>query len=319
MHIQATYLANLFEYASFKGISEKSLRDFLSDKNLDVCYQNNSVTRNEYIKIFEYLLETTSDKNFGIHYGCYLNLKALGFVVQLSLNSSSIEQAVYIVQQYLQTTFPLVQLESEKRNEEYILELTSTIENENIRSQVLDFVYCFLFRELKLMIPEAFIPTMEVDNSNLAEFAHFLNVEIRKGEKYIFRFEASVLGMEINKKRTKEIELLLPKFLQMLDKKKEGYKVFSMQIRNMILNMCCPELPNFEQVAMQFSISNRTLQRKLTEEGFSFRKITDDVKKELSSYLSKDNTIKTQDIAYILGYSGPSAYLHAVKKWKNII
>jgi AraC-like DNA-binding protein len=81
--------------------------------------------------------------------------------------------------------------------------------------------------------------------------------------------------------------------------------------------MRCPELPIFEQVAVHFPSSNRSIQRKLTDEGLSFRKITDDIKNELSGYLSKGNKMKIQDIAYILGYSDLSAYLHAVKKWRT--
>jgi AraC-like DNA-binding protein len=85
----------------------------------------------------------------------------------------------------------------------------------------------------------------------------------------------------------------------------------------MLLNRCRPELPTFEQVATHFPLSNRSIQRKLTEEGLSFCKITDNIKSELSIYLSKGNKMKTKDIASILGYSEPSAYLHAVKKWKT--
>jgi len=70
-------------------------------------------------------------------------------------------------------------------------------------------------------------------------------------------------------------------------------------------------------VTVHFPLSNRTIQRKFTDEGLSFCKITDDIKSELSSYLSKGNKMKIQDIAFILGYSEPSAYLHAVKKWKT--
>lgn len=81
--------------------------------------------------------------------------------------------------------------------------------------------------------------------------------------------------------------------------------------------MCCPELPNFEQVAKQFPLSNRTIQRKLTDEGTSFRKITNSIKKELSKYLVKGKFLKTQDISLMLGYLEPSAYLHAVNKWKT--
>ncbi|MEA1785462.1 AraC family transcriptional regulator ligand-binding domain-containing protein [Arenibacter sp. GZD96] len=317
MRIQAIYIGNLFDYATYQGVSEEMLRNYLAEKDLDVCNQNNTVTINEYLNVFDALQKRVKDTNFGIHFGCYLNLKALGFIVQLSLNASSLEQAVFILQTYLQNTFPIVSLESEERNGKYILSLTAKIENEKLKHQVLDFVFCFIYRELKLMLSNDFKPVLEVPGSNPTEFTYFLNAEVKKGIKHRFIYEASVLNAEINKKTVKEIEILLPKFLQMFNKTKPGYNEFSMQVRTMVLNLCCPELPTFKQVAIHFPLSNRTIQRKLTEEGLSFRKITNEIKNELSNYLSKGHQMKTQDIAHLLGYSETSAYLHAVKKWET--
>ena len=318
MKIQAPFIANLFEYASYKGISEEMLRNYLIEKNIDVCDQNKTVTATEYQNVFKALMRVTDDMHFGIHYGCFLNIKALGFIVQISLNATNIKQAVFILQNYLLSAFPLVSIEAEVQKDKYILSLMSEIEDVKLRKQILDFVFCFIYRELKLMLPKDLSIELEVPNSNITEFKKSLNDEISKGKKYNFILPKTVLNVEINIKKAKEIEILLPKFLQMLDKKKSGYKAFSVQIRNMILNICNPELPTFEQVAIHFPLSNRTIQRKLTEENSSFRKIVDDIKNELSSYLSKGHKMKTQDIAYLLGYSEASAYLHAVKKWETV-
>ncbi len=317
MRIQALYLGNLFEYAKYQGVSEEMLRNYLAEKDLDVCNQNNTVTINEYLNVFETLQKRVNDTNFGIHFGCYLNLKALGFIVELSLNVSSLEQAVFILQTYLQNTFPVVSLESEERKGKYILSLSAKIENEKLKQQVLDFVSCFIYRELKLMLSNDFIPITEVSDSNTSEFTYFLNTEVKNGLKYRFIYEATVLNAEINKKTVREIEILLPRFLQMLNQTKPGYNEFSMQVRNLVLNLCCPELPTFKQAAIHFPFSKRTIQRKLTEEGLSFRRITNEIKNELSNYLSKGHQMKTQDIAHLLGYSETSAYLHAVKKWET--
>lgn len=317
MNIQAPYIANLFEYASYAGVSEELLRRHLREEQLDVCDQLNVVSESEYVRIFEALMKATADGNFGIHYGCYLNLKALGFIVEISLNASSIEQAVLILQSYLHTTFPVVRLEAERKDGKFLLRLLSSLEDEVLKFQVLDFVSCIVYRELKLMLPNAVLPKFEIPHSNTLEFSKFLNGDIGTGSDYLFVFDAAVLTTEINRKKAKEIETLLPKYLQMLEMKKSEYKAFSIQVRNMILNMCCPELPTFEQVAIHFPHSFRTIQRKLTDEGLSFRKISDDIKNELSGYLSKGHKMKTQDIAYLLGYSESSAYLHAVKKWKT--
>lgn len=92
---------------------------------------------------------------------------------------------------------------------------------------------------------------------------------------------------------------------------------FSDQVRKMILNMCRPELPSFGQVSKQFPFSERSIQRKLIQEGWSYRSIADDIKKERSMYLSSGDKMKTKEIAYVLAYSEPSAYLHAVKRWRD--
>jgi len=317
MKISAPHIANLFRYASYSGVKEDELRNFLTHDKLDVCNVNNTVSESEFLNVFKALMVCTKDNYFGLHYGCNLNIKALGFITQLSLNASSIEQAVYILQNYFKESFPLVSLDGKTIKDKYVLKLETTIQDIDLKNQLLDTVYCFLYRELKLMATNEMLPVLKLPYSNCAEHLKFLDARIEKGKEHSFVFDATILDSKINRKTFNEIELLLPKFLQMLDKKKSGYGPFSIQVRNLVLNMCRPELPTFEQVAVHFPLSNRTIQRKLTEEGLSFRKITDDIKSELARYLSKGNKMKTQDIAFILGYAEPSAYLHAVKKWKT--
>ncbi len=92
MRIQAPHIGNLFNYATYKGISEDVLRKYLVDKSLDACSITNTVSENEFLKVFQELKNLSADKYFGLHYGCYLNMKALGFINQLSLHSSNIRK-----------------------------------------------------------------------------------------------------------------------------------------------------------------------------------------------------------------------------------
>jgi AraC-like DNA-binding protein len=316
--IQATFVASLLEYAANKGVQERQLlRQCLATPNLDVCNPTNYVSGAEYIKVFKTLMMLTEDRKLGMHFGCYLNIKAVGFIVQLSLNATSIEQAVFILKNYFDTLFPLVQLATKEDNERYILTLGSTIKDEKVRTQILDFVFCFMYRELKLMLPAQLKNELLLSTPKPWDLEELLHENVSEGDSYSFSLLKKVLSVEINPKSLQQIELLLPKYLQLLNQKKASYKAFSLEVRLMILNLCSPQLPSFEDVAVQFALSHRTIQRKLTKEGQSFRSITNDITKELSSYLNKDGKMKTKDIAQILGYSESSAYLHAVKKWNN--
>jgi AraC-like DNA-binding protein len=167
------------------------------------------------------------------------------------------------------------------------------------------------------MLPKDFKIDLEVPNTTISEFENYIEDDLLTGKEYRFVLEASIVNEEINKKVIKKIELLLPKFLQMIDNKNKDRELFSAQVKSMILYMSSPELPQFDMVANQFPYSKRSIQRKLAKEGFTYRKIIDDIKNELSNYLSKGHKIKTQDIAFLLGYSESCAYLHAVKKWKK--
>lgn len=316
MKLAAPHIGNLFNYASYKGISEIELRKHLVNPSLDVCNLENTIDESEFLNVFEHIIKAEGSDYAGLNYGCYLNIKALGFISQITLNASNMVQAVFILQHYFENSFPFISLKASESKKQYILQLECNVKNKNIRQHLLDAIFCFVYRELRLMVSEDLLPKLHMATNDEAVRSLLLNSEVEKGSKHLIVFDSRVIDAEINTPRAKQIELLLPQFLKMLEKKKAGYKSFSLQVRNMVLNMCCPELPSFEQVLAQFPLSSRTFQRKLTEEDISFRRITDDIKKELSSYLAKGNKMKTQDIAYILGYSEASAYLHAVKKWQ---
>lgn len=316
MKISATHIANLFDFGTYQGVNESYLRTFLVETNLDVCNSENFVTETEFLSVFKELILNAKNPYFGLNYGAYLNIKALGFISDISLNATSIEQAVLILMEYLNTSFPLINLTVKEDETYYTLLLDSRIEDKTIKNNLLDIIYCFIYRELALMLNEDFSPLLKLPYNDIRPYSLQFNLEVEKGDKHLILLDKKVLKTEINKKKVKEIECLLPKFMMMLETENNEYKNFSRQVRNMTLNMCKPEIPTFEQVSKQFPMSDRTIQRKLTTEGVSFRKIADDIKRELSVYLRIGKRMKTQDIAYVLGYSDASAYLHAVNRWK---
>jgi len=69
-----------------------------------------------------------------------------------------------------------------------------------------------------------------------------------------------------------------------------------------------------EAVAKRFSMSSRTLRRRLREEGTSFREILDEVRAELAQrYLADGAGI--EEAAYQLGFSDQSAFTKAFRRW----
>jgi AraC-like DNA-binding protein len=62
-------------------------------------------------------------------------------------------------------------------------------------------------------------------------------------------------------------------------------------------------------------LTPRTLQRKLSAEGTSFRELLEAIKKQLCSFLLRHDHFTVASIAVILGYSEPASFIHSFQKW----
>jgi AraC-like DNA-binding protein len=62
-------------------------------------------------------------------------------------------------------------------------------------------------------------------------------------------------------------------------------------------------------------MSARTLHRRLTEQGTSFRRVVADVRRELAERYLHERKLAIGEIAFLLGFSEASALHRAFKRW----
>jgi AraC-like DNA-binding protein len=90
---------------------------------------------------------------------------------------------------------------------------------------------------------------------------------------------------------------------------------FSQRVRACILSMLPLGGLNADTVAAQFSMSSRTLRRRLQQEATTYQEILDDVRAELARhYLTKEKR-GIDEVAFLLGFSDPSAFTKAFRRW----
>ncbi len=71
-------------------------------------------------------------------------------------------------------------------------------------------------------------------------------------------------------------------------------------------------------MARQLHMSPQTLRRHLSEEGSSFQELKDHLRRDLAIYHLGRSDLSIQDIAEQLGFSEPSAFHRAFKKWTGL-
>ena len=72
-----------------------------------------------------------------------------------------------------------------------------------------------------------------------------------------------------------------------------------------------------DSVAKALAMSRRTLTRRLSEEGTSFRGILDEVRAELARALLQDRSLSVGDVAFFLQYSEPAAFHRSFRRWTS--
>jgi AraC-like DNA-binding protein len=68
-------------------------------------------------------------------------------------------------------------------------------------------------------------------------------------------------------------------------------------------------------MARQFGMSERTLQRRLADEGVSYQELLDEARKQVAGRYLTTSALAIGEVAYLLGYSEPAAFHRAFKRW----
>jgi len=73
-----------------------------------------------------------------------------------------------------------------------------------------------------------------------------------------------------------------------------------------------------DAIAESLNMTSRTLQRKLKESNTSYKELLDDMRKNLAKHYLENKNIGVSEVAYLLGYSEPSVFHRAFKRWFNL-
>ncbi|MEE9384148.1 MAG: AraC family transcriptional regulator ligand-binding domain-containing protein, partial [Nannocystaceae bacterium] len=73
--------------------------------------------------------------------------------------------------------------------------------------------------------------------------------------------------------------------------------------------------PSADTPAERLRMSTRTLARRLTDEGTSHKEVLDDLRGELAQRYLGDPNLAIAEVAFLLGFSEPSAFHRAFKRW----
>lgn len=92
---------------------------------------------------------------------------------------------------------------------------------------------------------------------------------------------------------------------------------FSDEVAKCIQFEFAAQMPSLEVLASHMNLSARTFQRKLSKEGLNYRQLSDKISRDIAVSLLSSGKAKVSDVARLMGYSEPSAFRRAFKRWTH--
>ncbi|AHE56917.1 AraC family transcriptional regulator [Sphingomonas sanxanigenens] len=76
--------------------------------------------------------------------------------------------------------------------------------------------------------------------------------------------------------------------------------------------------PDVSEIARRMGMSERTLQRRITEEGRNFRELLIEARRELGRRFLGDVAMELDEIAFLLGYQDATSFHRAFREWEGV-
>jgi AraC-like DNA-binding protein len=90
------------------------------------------------------------------------------------------------------------------------------------------------------------------------------------------------------------------------------------RLRDFLLSNVLEQRPQMDAVARSLGISVRSLRRRLDEEGISYTSLLNDARASLAKRMLDDPERSIYETAYAMGFSDPSAFHRAFKRWTGM-
>ena len=90
------------------------------------------------------------------------------------------------------------------------------------------------------------------------------------------------------------------------------------KVRGRIWQVLSDHRPSVSRTAASLGMSSRSLQRRLRQQGTSFGALRDEMLRTLATSLLHDRGLAIDEISFLLGYSEPSTFYRAFRRWERV-
>ncbi len=273
----------------------------------------------KFSHLWETLAEVSGDPMLGFRVSSPHPLSWLGMLGHIMLASPNLKVASESLVRYMPLVSPTVHATIEQKPERTMVSLHLVGGNRAVPQQRYDFTWSMLLSTMRFVsgrpdLNPVMVAYAFAQPASAQAYIDKYGCPVRFGApRNIMEFSNADLVAPIPTSNTLAVESMF----RLLDERlaQAQRTSFSSKVQNLLVTMIDQGGALREAVAKRLLISERTLQRRLADEGTDFSALVDDVRREMAQQYLGSDKLTLKMLSYKLGFSDPSAFHRACLRW----
>ncbi len=319
--VRTQFAGALLSYCEQRNISAIQLCS-RAGISLDSILGNDAgdLSHSDLRSLWREAVKLSGDPLFGLHFGESLQLAALGIVGEVIKSSPSIGAALDAACSLTPQITDAVSATVANTTEKFSVIISATHETiSDVSRHVADFIMVFCVHELDGLVLRKVTPLnvkIPGPHFNSGEYERVLRCKPEFGSNhYQITFDSVLYHVPVLTANYEAQQSLLNRAMAAKATKMSSNAEFCSKVRDYLSGNAYLGIPTLQEVAANFHMTARSLQRRLRSESTSYQQIADSIRKELAVDYMKTGKYPVKEISAILGYNEVSAFTRAFKRW----
>lgn len=330
----AHYGEILYELAIEKGADPELLLVNTGIRESVLRNPEANLSHEQFINLVNNAIQLTSEPALGLYYGTRLKFTTHGAMGQASICSENVSEAIAAIIKYYRTRFAFIEMSFFIDGDEAVIQLDDNLALGSLKSFLVEALFVSIMDVSKFLFGPTLVQTGRClvsypTPSHVYQYLDFFVGPENGGVDIPFNRLADMITFNTpsNQIRFDKQHLTLPMVLANTVARRLAEQECEEQLKAVddkgsivskviqILQRDPEIIPSMELVAESLHVTSRTLRRQLQTFGVSFQDLLADIRKKRALDLLQNTNKPVDEIAYELGYSDPSNFGRAFRKW----
>lgn len=322
--VGAGFARGLLEFAVRKGADRQALMAKTGLTAEDLADQDGRVAMTKYVALMRTGIALSGDPALALHFGEAINIARVSIIGQIGRASETMADALAQLNRYVRL---VVEAESagkyrfESIERDGAMWIVDTRLNANAFPELTESAFAQLICHTREFGHDSNRPMVKLVHVTHARPVHWQEYERVFAAPVEFGKEWNAMQVDPEwttyrvAREDSYLGTILRGHADGLLKELEASRTLRAKVESIVLPKLHTGETSVEEISAKMGLSRQTLYRKLKDEGVTYEQVLDGLRERMALHYLGDRKISVNETAYLVGFSDPTAFSRAFKRW----